>query len=151
MESFALADVRWVGTKKGELMEFKNAKQKEGELEKPLLLAKKKVPLGGLVVGDSVVVELANQGGRTEEATRNDLAFLKALQKVQDSNGGPVPAGEWKDLAKSRYKMAGGSFGDSRVRLIELGYVQKSGKESKPYYEVSLKGVLFLKERGRNE
>ena len=152
MESFALADVRWVGTKKGELMEFKNVKQKEGELEKPLLLAKKKVPLGGLVVGDSVVIELANQGGpRAEEATMNDLAFLKALKKVQDSNGGPVPAGEWKDLARSRYKMAEGSFGDSRVRLIDLGLVQKSGKESKPYYEVSLAGVLFLKDRGRNE
>ena len=153
MESFALADVRWVGTKKGELMEFKNVKQKEGELEKPLLLAKKKVPLGGLVVGDSVVIELANQGGpRAEEATMNDLAFLKALKKVQDCNGGPVPAGEWKDLATScRYKMAKGSFGDSRVRLLELGFVQKSGKESKPYYEVSLAGVLFLKERGWNE
>jgi hypothetical protein len=103
-------------------------------------------------VGDSVVVELANQGGRAEEATFNDLAFLKALQKVQDSNGGPVPAGEWKDLAtSSRYKMAKGSFGDSRVRLLDLGYIQKSGKESKPYYEVSLAGIVFLKERGRNE
>jgi hypothetical protein len=152
MESFALADVWWVGTKKGELVEFKNRKQKEGEAGKPVLLAKKKVPLGGLVVGDSVVVELANQGGRAEEATMNDLAFLKALKKVQDSNGGPVPAGEWKDLATScRYKMAKGSFGDSRVRLIDLGLVQKSGKESKPYYEVSLAGVLFLKDRGRNE
>jgi len=152
MESFSLADVRWVGTKKGELMEFKNVKQKEGELEKPLLLAKKKVPLGGLVVGDSVVIELANQGGpRTEEATFNDLAFLRALQKATDSNGGPVQRKEWCELAKSRYKMASGSFGDSRVRLIDLGLVQKSGKESKPYYEVSLAGILFLKERGRNE
>jgi len=152
MESFALADVWWVGTKKGELVEFKNRKQKEGEAGKPVLLAKKKVPLGGLVVGDSVVVELANQGGRAEEATRNDLAFLKALKKVQDCNEGPAPAGEWKDLAKSRYKMADGSFGDSRVRLLELGYVQKSGgTKGKPYYEVSLTGVLFLKERGRNE
>jgi hypothetical protein len=152
MESFALADVWWVGTKKGELVEFRNRKQKEGEAGKPVLLAKKKVPLGGLVVGDSVVVELANQGGRAEEATRNDLAFLRALQKVADSNGGPAQAKEWKELAKSRYKMADGSFGDSRVRLLELGYVQKSGgTKGKPYYEVSLTGVLFLKERGRNE
>jgi len=87
-----------------------------------------------------------------EEATLNDLAFLKALKKVQDCNGGPAPAGEWKDLAKSRYKMADGSFGDSRVRLLELGYVQKSGgTKGKPYYEVSLAGIVFLKEWGRNE
>ena len=105
-------------------------------------------------MGDSVVIELANQGGpRAEEATMNDLAFLKALKKVQDTNGGPVPAGEWKDLAtSSRYKMAKGSFGDSRVRLLDLGLVQKSGgTEGKPHYEVTLKGVLFLKQRGRNE
>jgi hypothetical protein len=151
MESFALADVWWVGTKKGELVEFRNRKQKEGEAGKPVLLAKKKVPLGGLVVGDSVVVELANQGGRAEEATRNDLAFLRALQKVTDSNGGPVQAKEWKELAKSRYKMADGSFGDSRVRLIDLGLVQKSGNPNIPDYAVSLAGILFLKERGRNE
>jgi len=79
------------------------------------------------------------------------LAFLRALQNATDSNGGPVQRKEWSELAVSRYKMARGSFGDSRVRLIDLGLVQKSGKESKPYYEVSLKGVLFLKERGRNE
>jgi len=151
MESFALADVWWVGTKKGELVEFRNRKQKEGEAGKPVLLAKKKVPLGGLVVGDSVVVELANQGGRAEEATRNDLAFLRALQKVTDSNGGPVQAKEWKELAKSRYKMADGSFGDSRVRLIDLGLVQKLGNPNIPDYAVSLMGVSFLKERGRNE
>ena len=36
MESFALADVWWVGTKKGELVEFKNRKQKEGETGKPV-------------------------------------------------------------------------------------------------------------------
>jgi hypothetical protein len=151
MESFALADVWWVGTKKGELVEFKNRKQKEGEAGKPILLAKKKVPLGGLVVGDSVVVELANQGGRAEEATRNDLAFLRALQNATDSNGGPVQRKEWSELAVSRYKMASGSFGDSRVRLIDLGLVQKSGNPNKPDYGVSLAGILFLKERGRNE
>ena len=151
MESFALADVWWVGTKKGELVEFKNRKQKEGEAGKPVLLAKKKVPLGGLVVGDSVVVELANQGGRAEEATRNDLAFLKALQKATDSNGGPVQRKEWSELAVSRYKMARGSFGDSRVRLIDLGLVQKSGNPNIPDYAVSLAGILFLKEKGRNE
>jgi len=151
MESFALADVWWVGAKKGELMEFRNVKQKEGELEKPMLLAKKKVPLGGLVVGDSVVVELANQAGRAEEATTNDLAFLRALQKATDSNGGPVQRKEWCELAKSRYKMASGSFGDSRVRLIDLGLVQKSGNPNKPDYGVSLAGILFLKQRGRNE
>jgi len=151
MESFALADVWWVGTKKGELVEFKNRKQKEGEAVKPVLLAKKKVPLGGLVVGDSVVVELANQGGRAEEATRNDLAFLRALQNATDSNGGPVQRKEWSELAVSRYKMARGSFGDSRVRLIDLGLVQKSGNPNKPDYGVSLAGILFLKERGRNE
>ena len=151
MESFALADVWWVGTKKGELVEFRNRKQKEGEAGKPVLLAKKKVPLGGLVVGDSVVVELANQGGRAEEATRNDLAFLRALQNATDSNGGPVQRKEWSELAVSRYKMARGSFGDSRVRLIDLGLVQKSGNPNKPDYGVSLAGILFLKERGRNE
>jgi len=152
MESYALADVRWVGSKKGEQVEFKNAKQKEGEEEKPLMLAKKKVPLGGLIVGDTVVIELANQGGpRAEDATRNDLAFLKALKKVTDSDGGPVQAKEWKELAISRYKMARGSFGDSRVRLIDLGYVQKTGKESKPFYALSQAGGVLLKERGRNE
>ena len=151
MESFALADVWWVGTKKGELVEFRNRKQKEGEAGKPVLLAKKKVPLGGLVVGDSVVVELANQGGRAEEATRNDWAFLRALQNATDSNGGPVQRKEWSELAVSRYKMARGSFGDSRVRLIDLGLVQKSGNPNRPDYAVSLAGVLFLKERGRNE
>ena len=152
MESFALADVWWVGSKKGELVEFKNLKQKEGELAKLPLLAKKKITFGGLIAGNSVVVELANQGGaRVEEATRNDLAFLRALQKVVDSNGGPVQRKDWQELAVSRHKMARGSFGDSRVRLIDLGLVLKSGNESKPSYEVSQAGVLFLKERGRND
>ena len=152
MESFALSDVYWVLTKKGELVALENKKQKEGELAKLPLLAKKKITFGGLIAGDSVVVELANQGGpRVEEATRNDLAFLKALQKVVDSNGGPVQRKDWQELAVSRHKMARGSFGDSRVRLIDLGLVLKSGNESKPSYEVSQAGVLFLKERGRNE
>ncbi|NDF98680.1 MAG: hypothetical protein EB101_07100 [Chitinophagia bacterium] len=142
MEAFALADVWWVATKTGNVVTYQNKKQKEGDLVQDLKLITKPVEISS---GTSVVVERYEKT-REDRFTENDFSFLKALQQVTNTMGTAVHAGEWKELASSRFKLPQGSFGDSRVRLLDLGYVQKMGNTNKPTYSISTAGIVKLKE-----
>ena len=142
MEAYALADVWWVATKKEDIATYTNKKQKEGDLVEDLKLITKAVNISN---GISVVVE-KYENSSEEIFTKNDYRFLLALKQVTETMGTAVYAKDWKELASSRYKLPPGSFGDSRVRLQDLGYVQNFGRTTKPTYSVSEVGVLKLKE-----
>ena len=142
VEAFALADVWWVATKKEDIVTYRNKKQKEGDLVQDLKLTAKIVEISN---GTSVVVQ-KHEKAPEEKFTENDYKFLLALQQVTDTMEMAVQAKDWKELAFSRSGLPRGSFGDSRIRLLNLGYVQKFGKPNIPTYSVSTAGVLKLQQ-----
>ena len=142
MEAFALADVWWVATKKEDIVTYTNKKQKEGDLLQDLKLITKPVEISS---GTSVVVEKFEKAPE-EKFTENDYKFLLALKQVTDTMGTAVQAKDWKELALAHFKLPEGSFGDSRMRLLDLGYVQKFGKLHIPTYSVSTAGILKLQQ-----
>ena len=142
MEAFALADVWWVATKKEDIVTYRNKKQKEGDLVQDLKLTAKIVEISN---GTSVVVQKYEKAPE-EKFTENDYRFLLALQQVTDTMGMAVQAKDWGELAFSRFKLPRGSLGDSRIRLLDLGYVQKIGNPHKPTYSVSTAGILKLQQ-----
>jgi len=142
MEAFALADVWWVAAKNEDIVTYRNKKQKEGDLVQDLKLTAKIVEISN---GTSVVVQ-KHEKAPEEKFTENDYKFLLALQQVTDTMEMAVQAKDWKELAFSRSGLPRGSFGDSRIRLLNLGYVQKFGKPNIPTYSVSTAGVLKLQQ-----
>ena len=149
MEAFALCDVWWVGKKRGENVVFENIKQKEGELVKLPALRLRKVDQGGLTVGNSVVVELADERAGAGELSKNDLAFLRALKRVRDAHGGPVQPKDWREIALEKYGMKEGSFSPSRTTLLERGLVMSVGGGYRPVYDITQTGILYLVESDR--